>query len=392
MSRVYLDWAATARPDPQALQETCRIALEYYANPSSIHNAGVRAHALLEDCRQRLAAVLSCAAEEVIFTSGGTEANNMALFSLLHRKRDRRAVLSGIEHDSLYQPARRLQELGCEVKLVPAGKDGRVHPERICSAVNERTALVALMLINNESGAIQPVEEVAEALAELRRRTGRRVLLHTDAVQGFGKLALSLSAMNVDTAAISAHKIGGPRGVGALYVRKVSSPEFLYSGGGQEFGRRPGTENLPGIYGLAACAEKAVASLEPNLSKARALMERLIENLRSLEGCLILPSSRNAVSSKLFSPYILSVAFPPVPGEILVRVMEEEGFLISTGSACSSRKKERSRVLENMGVPREIASCGVRVSLGPDTRGQELENFVAALKRRLPELRQVSAR
>jgi cysteine desulfurase len=387
MAFVYLDWAATSLPDAALLERSGRVAAEYFANPSSPHAAGVRAGKFLEECRGRLAAVLGCSPEEVVFTSGGTEANNMVLFSLLRRRRDRRVVLSGIEHDSLYLPAHRLGELGGEAVVVPAGRDGRVDPERLAAAVDERTVLVALMRVNNESGAVQPVAELAAALERRRAASGRRVLLHTDAVQALGKLPCRLGELGVDTAAFSAHKLGGPRGIGALYVRKGSVPEFLYAGGGQEGGHRPGTENLAGAWALAEAAEKAASALDDRLGRAGELMGWLIAELASISGCRILPEPRG--SARLegnYSPYILSAAFPPLPGEVLVRAMGEEGFLISTGAACSSRKQERTRVLEAMGVSRELAACAVRVSLGPATERGELARFVEALRRRLPAL------
>jgi cysteine desulfurase len=388
MGFIYLDWAATSPPDAAILERSGKAAAEYFANPSSPHAEGVRARKFLEDCRGRLAAVLGCSAEELLFTSGGTEGNNMVLFSLLRRRRDRRVVLSGIEHDSLYLPARRLDELGGQAVLIPAGRDGRVDPERIAAAVDERTVLVALMRVNNESGAVQPVAELAELL--LRKRTaagGRRVLLHTDAVQALGKLPFRPMELGVDTASFSAHKLGGPRGVGALYVRKGSVPEFLYAGGGQERGLRPGTENLAGAYALAEAAGEAALDLQGRLDRARELMGWLIAELAAVPGCRILPEERGAGGPpEHYSPFILSAAFPPLPGEILVRAMGEEGFLISTGAACSSRKQDRTRVLEAMGVEKGLASSAVRISIGAATQRDELARFLQALRRRLPAL------
>jgi cysteine desulfurase len=387
MGFVYLDWAATSPPDAALLERSARVAAEYFANPSSPHAAGLRAREFLEDCRRRLASVLGCSSSEVLFTSGGTEANNMVLFSLLRRRRDRRVVLSGIEHDSLYLPARRLADLGGEAVVIPAGGDGRVDPERLAAAVDEHTVLVALMRVNNETGAVQPVAELAAALERRRAAGGRRVLLHTDAVQALGKLPFRPAEMGVDTASFSAHKLGAPRGIGALYVRRGSVPEFLYAGGGQEGGRRPGTENLAGAWALAEAAERAAAELETRLARARELMSRLTAQLAAIPGCLLLPGERGADEPpERYSPCILSAAFPPLPGEVLVRAMGEEGFLISTGAACSSRKQDRTRVLEAMGVSRELASSAVRISLGPATESGDLDRFCEALRHRLPPL------
>jgi cysteine desulfurase len=278
--------------------------------------------------------------------------------------------------------------LGGEAVVIPAGRDGRVDPERLAAAVDERTVLVALMRVNNETGAVQPVAELAAALERRQAALGgRRVLLHTDAVQALGKLPFKPAELGVDTAAFSAHKLGAPRGIGALYVHRGSVPEFLYAGGGQEGGRRPGTENLAGAFALAEAAEQAAAELEARLARTRELMGGLMTELAAIPGCRLLPEARGSVEPpERYSPYILSVAFPPLPGEVLVRAMGEEGFLISTGAACSSRKQERTRVLEAMGVSRELAFSAVRISLGPATESGNLDRFCEALRRRLPAL------
>ena len=391
MSSIYLDWAATAPPDPEIQEQVLQVSRTLFANPSAAHGAGREAEKLLDDSRQRMAKVLGCLAKEVVFTSGGTESNNMILFSLLHKKRDRRIVISGIEHPSLYQPALTLKRLGFEVALVPAAASGRIDPTRLLSALDERTALVAVMLVNNETGAIQPLVEISEALRDFQSGSGKKILFHTDAVQGFGKVPFQPDLLGVDSAALSAHKIGGPRGVGALYVRAGRIQEFLYSGGGQESGLRPGTENLPGIYGFVLAAEKTCARVVENHRRAEAAMRSFLEELRSLPEVILTNGERLEQGAACFSPYILNFSVPPLPGEMLVRLCEEEGFLVSTGSACSSRKKDRFRVLENMGVSQEIAFSALRLSIGPGVTGPQLKRLAAALKRRIPELMKISA-
>ncbi|MEE8591938.1 MAG: cysteine desulfurase family protein [Spirochaetia bacterium] len=390
MSSLYLDWAASAPPDPEIQEQILQVSRTLVANPSAVHGAGREAEKLLDDCRQRMAKVLGCRAKEVVFTSGGTESNNMVLFSLLHKKRDRRIVISGIEHPSLYQPAQTLKRLGFEVALVPADASGRIDPNRILSSLDERTALVAVMLVNNETGSIQPLAEISEALRDFQNRSGKKILLHTDAVQGFGKIPFQPDLLGVDSAALSAHKTGGPRGVGALYVRTGRIQEFLYSGGGQESGLRPGTENLPGIYGFVLASEKACPRVAENHRRAEAAMGSFIEELRSLPEVILTNGERLEKAGIPFSPYILNFSIPPLPGELLVRVCEEEGFLVSTGSACSSKKKDRFRVLENMGISQEIAFSALRLSIGPRVAGLQLRGLAAALKRRIPELLKIS--
>ncbi|UCF96394.1 MAG: cysteine desulfurase [Spirochaetaceae bacterium] len=386
MSSIYLDWAATAPPDPEIQEQMQKIARTIYANPAAIHRLGREGEKFLSHCRQRMADLLGCGSEELVFTSGATESNNMVLFSLLHKKRDRRVLISGIEHSSVYQPAQTLKQLGFEVVLVPADRSGRIDPNRIFSALDESTVLVAVMLVNNETGRIQPVREISEAVQDFQKRSGKKVLLHTDAVQAFGKIPFQPSQLGVDSAALSAHKLAGPRGVGALFVRSGRIQRFLYSGGGQEFDLRPGTENLPGIAGFVLAAEKAIGGLEENHRRAVAAMSSLLEELAGMPEVVLVPGGGASDRAVDFSPYILNLSIPPLPGEVLVRVLEEEGFIVSTGAACSSKKKDRFRVLENMGIPGQIASSALRVSTGPKVEPAELEAFAAALKRRVPEL------
>jgi cysteine desulfurase len=386
MNPIYLDWAATAPPDPEIQEQVQKIAQELYANPSALHSLGREAEKSLSDCRRRMAGLLGCQPAELLFTSGATEANNMVLFSLLHKKQDRRILISGIEHASVYEPAQTLKRLGFEVVQVAADDTGRIDPVRILSALDERTVAVAVMLVNNETGRIQPVREIAGVIRDYQERSGKKILLHTDAVQALGKIPFNPRLLGVDSAALSAHKIGGPRGTGALYVRQGRIQQFLFSGGGQEYGLRPGTENLPGIYGFVSAAEKAVGAIEENRRQAEAAMESLLGELEGLPEVSVIPAGRTRVDAREYSPYILNLSIPPLPGEVLVRVLEEEGFIVSTGSACSSKRKDRFRILENMGVSRRSALSALRVSTGPGVGGAELSALAAAIRRRVPEL------
>ena len=386
MSSIYLDWAATAPPDPEIQEQVRRIAQQFYANPSALHSLGREAEKTLSDCRRRMAGLLGCQPGELLFTSGATEANNMILFSQLQKKQDRRILIGGIEHASVYEPAQTLKRLGFQVVEVPADNTGRIDPGRIRAALDERTVAVAVMLVNNETGRIQPIREIAEVIRDYQKQNGKKILLHTDAVQALGKIPFNPRLLDVDSASLSAHKIGGPRGAGALYVRQGRIQRFLFSGGGQEYGMRPGTENLPGIYGFLLAAEKAVGAIEENHLQAHTAMQTLLGELERLSEVSVIPAGRSAAGSGEYSPYILNISIPPLPGEVLVRVLEEEGFIVSTGSACSSRKKDRFRVLENMGVSRREAFSALRVSTGPGVGSAELSALAAAIRRRVAEL------
>jgi len=389
---VYLDWAATAPPDPEALDEARAAATDQYANPSSPHAAGRGAESFLQVQRHRLAACIGADPSEIIFTSGGTESNNIVLWSALNSGSAATVVISGIEHDSVWQPARGLSARGVGVRIVAAGASGRVDPDRLAEALDESTRLVSVMLVSNETGAVQPVAEIAAAVRERARRLGRRILLHTDAVQALGKLppsVVDMRTLGVDSASFSSHKIRGPRGVGALWLRRGTRLEPVYTGGGQESGMRPGTENLPGVTGFAAAAERHGDAPDAR-ERAGRLMSRLLDELASVEGVEPIPRDRVTAPPGSFSPFILKITAPPVPGEVLVRALGDRGVLVSTGSACSSRKRDRNRVLEAMGVDRERAFSSVRISIGCATTEGDIDALLEALHAELPALLRVA--
>lgn len=392
---IYFDWAATALPDPVILDKVRDAEKEYFGNPSSIHAAGRKAKRILIQSREKLAEILKIEPEELIFTSGGTESNNIILFSLLSRSlwkgtHKKKIIVSGIEHPSVYNPALSLRHMGFDVLFISPGPDGFIDPQKIKDALDPHTVLVTCMLINNETGAIQPVADVGMVIREMEEKAGQKILFHVDAVQGFGKIQFHPHSMNIDAASMSAHKIGGSKGSGALFVQKRVTHNFLYQGGDQEGKRRPGTENIAGSLSLALAADKAVSSLGMNFPKAASLMDRLISGLSTLKGVVFIPESRIREKKDRFSPYILKVSFPQIPGEVLVRMLEEEDILVSTGSACSSRKKKgKHRVLESMGVPEEVAESSIRISPGYSTTEQDIDALISALAKLVPELKRI---
>ncbi|MCX7038520.1 MAG: cysteine desulfurase family protein [Spirochaetes bacterium] len=392
---IYLDWAASAPPDAHAIDEAREVSARLYANPSSPHAAGREAGARLARARADIAALLGAEPDEIVFTSGGTESNATVLLSLLARlrlggSRGLKIVTTAIEHSSVFEQARALEAFGFRCAFVRPDSNGIVAPSAVAEALDEDTALVSVMLVNNETGAIQRVAEIAEVVRERCTRAGRRILLHTDAVQAFAKIPFSPGSLGVDAASLSGHKIGAPRGIGALYVRKETTMEPLALGGGQEKGRRPGTENLPGICALARAADDGLAALPREMEEARKKAERLIEGLLAIPGARLFPEGRADQPDERFSPWIVSVGFPPLPGEVVVRLAESRGFLVSTGSACSSRKKDRTRVLEATGLSPETALCAVRVSTGPATTREEIDGLIDALAREVPPVRAMS--
>jgi len=373
MKHLYLDWAATAPIHPDVANLQRQVAEETFGNPSSIHAWGLEARELLESCRRKCGKLLGSSENQVIFTGGGSESNNIVFTSFLLKASPGHSIVPLFEHASVYEPSRILERFGWDVTRVPAGKDGRIEPERIREALKKNTALVTLMLVNNETGAIQPVEEVVRMI---RAQEGKPVHIHVDAVQGVGKFPVHFLDLGIDSLSVSAHKFRGPRGVGILLTKKTLSS--LLTGGGQEYGVRPGTENVPGIVAMTRALELAIEGMEQNRLQVERAMKVLLSRIQKCRECKVLPEARLNTPSN-FSPYIVSLAFPPIPGEVLVRVLNERGFGVSTGSACSSRKKRDTRVLESSGVSSSLAFSSIRVSLGPTVTEEQMENFADIL-------------
>jgi cysteine desulfurase len=387
---IYLDWASTAPPDASLLEDAARLASKRYGNPSSKHGLGIEARNGLDEARARLAASIGlppAAAGRLVLTSGGTEADHMPMLAVLRSALNARRdgsikrlhiVTTEIEHAAVYEEAQLLKSLGLGLSFVAPGAEGRIDPQKVAEAVEKDTALVSVMAVNNETGAIQDLAGIARAIASASAAFGRPApRFHSDAVQALGKIELSLGAAGrpgPDSAAFSAHKIRGPRGVGALWTASLS--ETIAQGGGQEWALRPGTENLQGAWAFAAAAEAAAASLAERRSRARALEARLLGGLSSIPGALPLPAGR-AAGDERYSPFILSIAFPGLSGEVLVRALSDEGVAASTGSACSSNSKRKGRrVLRAMGLGEELSLSSIRVSTGELTTEADIDRFL----------------
>lgn len=379
---TYLDWASTSPPERAFLEAGLSQALEDYGNPSSRHSLGTRAKTSLDKARSRLLDSLGGRQGEarLVLTSGGSEADALVLLALLRRKDTRgtsppHLVTTSIEHPAVHEQALLLQSLGMPVSFVDPQPDGRVRPEDIGAALRRDTGLVAVMAVNNETGAVQPLGQIAEAIQRASASLGRREAppLHSDAVQALGKLDFSPRSLGLASAAFSAHKIQGPRGVGALWLRTKLEPLVL--GGGQENGLRPGTENLQGAVAFAAAAEAAQAGLTERLALARSLEARLIGGLATM-GALPLPLGRQAGDGR-YSPWIVSAAFPGLSGEVLVRALSDKGIAVSTGSACAANQgKKGRRVLEAMGLAEDLGLASIRISFGPVTTMADIDLFL----------------
>ena len=377
----YFDWAATSPADEDILKAALEKSLEVYANPSSQHSAGSAARAALEDARAKAANAIGVNPKSIVFTSGGTESDQIVLLSLLSRPQKGSVVISSIEHPAIREQAAALKNCGWEVISVPSDKNGFITCEAVLSRVKSDTALVCVMAVNNETGAIQPVYEIADAL--IKESSGKRKpKFHVDAVQASGKIALDLSHKGIDSAALSAHKICGARGTGILYLANEITP-FL-RGGGQEHNIRSGTENLFGAIAMANCLERYWISDKNESAKKRFLEQEeytrdFIEKLRSLPFCTIVPESRGKDDSLKFSPWVVQAAFDNIPGQVMVRALDAKGFYISTGSACSAGKQSRP-ILEAMGVSSDIRQNAVRFSFGAHTTKEAMDELFSAVE------------
>ncbi|MCL2294273.1 MAG: cysteine desulfurase [Spirochaetes bacterium] len=405
MRNVYLDWAATSIPDSKILEKVHEISIETFANASSVHNAGLKAKKLLEDSREICAAALGVKSKNIFFTSGGTESNNISIYSVIKKKAKGTVLSTNIEHPSVYEPLKQLEQMGFNIVKIDSEKNGIINPDKIEERLTENTLLVSIIHINNETGAIQPVTEIAKTIDTYAKKINRKIIFHCDGVQAAGKIPFDIESSNIDFYTISSHKISGPKGVGLLYCKEKIEP--LYCGGGQESGIRPGTENVAAIYGFSLALQQAIENVEQNLVAAKKKCSLLMENLRGIKECCIIPESRISadVASNTFdsfSPYILNFYIRKmpegkvqlksenlrsqssvrleIPAEVLVRVMSERGFFISAGSACSSQKKQESQTLKSMKIEKNVAASSVRVSIGPQTTEQELLDFCNALE------------
>ncbi|MFQ3546817.1 MAG: aminotransferase class V-fold PLP-dependent enzyme, partial [Termitinemataceae bacterium] len=350
-------------------------------NPSSKHTEGRIARDALETARRRCAKILNVRPEQLFFTSGGTESNAIVLHSLLLRREKSGLLYGATEHPAVRENAELLKRLGRPVMEIGVSPKGAITEATLSSALDRAAKknidirMVAMMAVNNETGAISDIPSLVRIIRNLR---GSLVHVHCDLVQTIGKIPFSIPEADIDSAAISAHKLGGPRGIGLLYLRRPL--EVLYRGGGQELNIRPGTENTAGALAMAYCLEThAVPSqVEQHWQAARQRMAVVIDELSHIQGALIIPQERTT-DDPCFSPWILQTAFPGIPAEVLVRAMDDVGYALSTGSACGSAKKERP-VLKAMGIDQETAFCSFRISQGWSTTDDEIAALITMLK------------
>ncbi len=378
MKEVYLDNSATTRISRESAAAMEEVLDRVYGNPSSLHRLGLAAEKKIDESRAALAEILRVAPEEIYFTSGGTEAINLAIQGTARRlaRRGRHLLTTAIEHPATLYACRSLEEEGFEVDYLPVDREGRPELEELRSRVRRDTLLVSVMHVNNEVGTILPVEEIGAAVKEKNPAT----LFHVDAVQSFCRLECRPRPWQADLVSISAHKIHGPKGVGALYKREGLPVKPLLQGGGQEGGLRSGTENTPGIAGFAAAALSLYGKREENYRHMQGLKERFLAGLSSR-----LPRAK-VNGPRKGAPHIVSVSFPGLKGEVLLHALEAEGIYVSTGSACHSRRRELSHVLQALELSEADISGTLRFSFSPFNSGEEIDYSLEKLAAAVTEL------
>lgn len=381
MRTVYLDNCATTPLHPEALKAMLPFLQDSFGNPSSAHALGRAAKEALEEARTRVAAFIGANASEIVFTSGGTEANNLAIqgISRARRERGNHIVTSAIEHHAVIRTCQYLAENGFAVTYLPVDHHGLVNPGDVRKALTDKTILVSIMHSNNEVGTIEPIYEIGRIAAE------RGIAFHTDAVQSAGKVPLDVKELSVDMLSISAHKLYGPKGIGALYIREGIRIDPILYGGEQEKGIRSGTENVASIAGLGMACEVAKKTVAASMEKIRKLRDTLEERILAA-----IPDITINGHPLARLPGVLSVSVPGIPAESIVRDLDARGIAVSAGSACTSHSVEISHVLSAMGIPGEISQGTVRMSLGMMNTADEIEYAAASFVEVVKKLKALS--
>lgn len=377
---VYLDNSATTRCFEEAAQLAGKIMVQDYGNPSSMHNKGVESEKYLRHAREVIAKNLKVNEKEILFTSGGTESDNLALIgtAFANCRAGKRLITTQIEHPAILQTMQYLEKQGFEVVYLPVDENGQIRLKDLESALTKDTILVSIMHTNNEIGSLQPIAEAGDMI----KKFDRSIVFHVDAVQGYGKFRIFPKRMNIDLLSVSAHKIHGPKGIGFLYINEKIKMNPIIFGGGQQKGMRSGTENVPAIAAMALAIEKVYVNLEPEIEKLYALKEYFIN------GALQIPDVKvNGLTGKLSAPHVVSLSIRGVRSEVLLHALEEKGIYVSAGSACASNKPSVSATLKAIGVEKDLLDSTIRFSFSVFTTKEEIDYTLENLYDIIPMLR-----
>ncbi len=378
---VYADNAATTQVSQRALEAMLPCFREFYGNASSLHTPGQKAAELLQQAREDVAAAIHADHKEIYFTSGGSEADNQAILTgaqIGARKGKKHIISTAFEHHAVLHTLDRLKKQGYDITLLDVHENGVVTAEDVAAAIREDTALVTVMFVNNEIGTVQPIREIGAVCRE------KGVLFHTDAVQAVGHIPVDVQDMNIDMLSLSGHKFHAPKGVGAMYVRKGIPVSILIEGGQQERGKRGGTENIPGIVGMAAALNEALETQEADMTHLSAMRDRLIEGLSKS------PHSRLNGDREKRVPGTVNFCFEGIEGESLLLLLDDKGIAASSGSACTSGSLDPSHVLLALGLPHEVAHGSLRLSLSADVTAEQIDHIIASVTEVVEYLRNMS--
>ena len=377
---IYLDNSATTAVHPDVVKLMSKIMLEDYGNPSSKHNTGVQAERYLNEAGETLASILKCDKKELLYTSGGTESDNMAFIgtALANKRRGNHIITTMIEHPAILETTVFLEKNGFEITYLPVDATGRVSLEALKEALKPETILVSIMYANNEVSIVEPIAEAAAMVKEYNPE----IIFHTDAVQAFGKYRIIPKRENIDLMSVSAHKLHGPKGVGFLYIKDKTKINPIIFGGGQQKGMRSGTENVPGIAGMALAAKLCYENFDEKIERLYELKEYFTDKVLEIPGTVF-----NGRRGHEGTPHVISISFENVRSEVLLHALEDKGIYVSSGSACSSNKPALSGTLKAIGVKNNLLDSTIRFSLCTENTKEELDEVIIALNELVPMLR-----
>lgn len=382
---AYLDNSATTRCSKAAADKMVLLLTEDFGNPSSLHMKGVIAEKYINEAKKKIARTLKCQEKEIVFTSGGTESNNLAIIgsAMANQRAGKHIITTQVEHASVANTMKFLEDNGFEITYLGVDHDGRISLEELKAAMRPDTILVSIMQVNNEIGAVMPVEEAGRLIKEINPST----LFHVDAIQSYGKLHISPKNMNCDLLSVSGHKIHGPKGSGFLYIKDKTKIKPIIYGGGQQKGMRSGTENVPAIAGLGVAAEEIYTDLDTKIEAMYELKSHFINEVTRIDGVTV-----NGLTDKTSAPHIVSVSVQGVRAEVILHTLEDKNIYVSAGSACSSNKPAVSATLKAIGLPKELLDSTVRFSFCVDTTIEEIDYAVKVMQDVVPKLQKYTRR
>lgn len=382
---AYLDNSATTRCSKAAADKMVLLLTEDFGNPSSLHMKGVIAEKYINEAKKKIARTLKCQEKEIVFTSGGTESNNLAIIgsAMANQRAGKHIITTQVEHASVANTMKFLEDNGFEITYLGVDHDGRISLDELKVAMRPDTILVSIMQVNNEIGAVMPVEEAGKLIKEINPGT----LFHVDAIQSYGKLHISPKNMNCDLLSVSGHKIHGPKGSGFLYIKDKTKIKPIIYGGGQQKGMRSGTENVPAIAGLGVAAEEIYTDLDTKIDAMYKLKAHFINEVTRIDGVTV-----NGLTDKTSAPHIVSVSIQGVRAEVILHTLEDKNIYVSAGSACSSNKPAVSATLKAIGLPMELLDSTVRFSFCVDTTIEEIDYAIKVMQDVVPKLQKYTRR